>query len=156
MSFFACIARIVQSQTTIGIIRVESAWAITEPCACAVAEACSAGSPKCSTGRGSGFFCGSWKASASRRVILIIDNAKYHRARLPAQWRAEKPADFDLDFLPPYSPEFNPIERVWKRTRRNRLHHANFPKLASGAETVEAQFAKGSEPNHELASLCVL
>src|SRR5438034_3701942 len=25
---------------------------------------------------------------------------------------------FALDFLPPYSPELNPIERVWKLTRR--------------------------------------
>ena len=50
----------------------------------------------------------------------------------------------------------NPIERVWKRTRRNCLHNVYFPKLAKVVETVEAQFAKWSEPNAELASLCRL
>jgi DDE superfamily endonuclease len=61
-----------------------------------------------------------------------------------------------LDFLPPYSPELNPIERVWKRTRRNCLHNVYFPKLGMVVETVEEPFAKWSEPNAELASLCRL
>jgi transposase len=31
-----------------------------------------------------------------------------------------------LDYLPPYSPELNPIERVWKLTRRQCLHNRYF------------------------------
>jgi hypothetical protein len=89
-----------------------------------------------------------------RRVIVIIDNAKYHHAKLHAEWRTEKMGRFALDFLPPYSPELNPIERVWKRTRRNCLHNVYFPKLVKVVETVEGQFAKWSEPNAELATLC--
>src|SRR6266851_7857987 len=58
-----------------------------------------------------------------RRVVVITDNAPYHHARLHKSWR-EKHADrFALDFLPPYSPELNPIERVWKLTRRRCLHN---------------------------------
>jgi transposase len=91
-----------------------------------------------------------------RRVIVIIDNAKYHHAKLHANWRQAQSGRFDLDFLPPYSPELNPIERVWKRTRRNRLHNVYFPKLARVVETVEEQFEKWSRPNAELASLCCL
>jgi transposase len=64
-----------------------------------------------------------------RRVIGIIANAKYHHAKLHADWREAHHGRFDLDFLPPDSPELNPIERVWKRTRRNRLHNVCFPKL---------------------------
>jgi len=48
-----------------------------------------------------------------RRVVVITDNAKYHHARLHKQWREEHAEDFTLDYLPPYSPELNPIERVW-------------------------------------------
>jgi hypothetical protein len=91
-----------------------------------------------------------------RRVIVIIDNAKYHHAKLHAEWREQQHGQFALDFLPPYSPELNPIERVWKRTRRNCLHNVYFPQLARLVETVEAQFAHWSEPNPELASLCRL
>ena len=91
-----------------------------------------------------------------RRVIVIIDNAKYHHAKLHAAWRLEQQERFCLDFLPPYSPELNPIERVWKRTRRNCLHNVYFPRLALVTETVEKQFARWSKPNAELAALCQL
>ena len=89
-----------------------------------------------------------------RRVVVIIDNAKYHHAKLHADWRAECQASFALDFLPPYSPELNPIERVWKRTRRNCLHNVYFARLAMLLETVDRQFAKWWEPNSELERLC--
>ena len=89
-----------------------------------------------------------------RTVMVITDNAKYHHAKLHADWRQAQQGRFVLDFLPPYSPELNPIERVWKRTRRNCLHNVYFPKLDQVVETVEQQFAKWSEPNVELASLC--
>ncbi len=89
-----------------------------------------------------------------RRVIVITDNAKYHHAKLHAGWREERQPWFTLDFLPPYSPELNPIERVWKRTRRNCLHNDYFPKLAMVVGKVEQQFTKWSEPNAELATLC--
>ncbi len=89
-------------------------------------------------------------------MIVIIDNAKYHHAKLLAGWRKEQQERFVLDFLPPYSPELNPIERVWKRTRRNCLHNVYFPKLAMVLDAVEAPFAKWSEPNAELAHLCHL
>ena len=89
-------------------------------------------------------------------MIVIIDNAKYHHAKLHANWREEHQGRFALDFLPPYSPELNPVERVWKRTRRNCLHNVYFPKLALVTETVEEQFVQWSEPNTELAALCRL
>jgi HNH endonuclease len=34
----------------------------------------------------------------------------------------------DFDFLPLYSPDLNPIERVWKLTRQRRLHNVYFAK----------------------------
>src|SRR6266699_1998092 len=46
-----------------------------------------------------------------RRVVVITDNARYHHARLHKEWREEHAEDFGLDYLPPYSPELNPIER---------------------------------------------
>ena len=91
-----------------------------------------------------------------RQVRVITDNAKYHHAKLHADWRAMQASRFALDFLPPYSPELNPIERVWKRTRRNRLHNVYFPKLANVIEAVEDQFARWSAPNCELAAVCRL
>ena len=56
----------------------------------------------------------------ARRVVVIADNARYHHARLHRDGRQERTGHFALDFLPPYSPELNPSERVWKLTRRLR------------------------------------
>jgi len=95
-------------------------------------------------------------AQSGRRVIAITDNAKYHHANLHKQWREQQAPEFVLDYLPPYSPELNPIERVWKRTRRNCVHNVYFPSLHALIARVEVQFAKWSEPNDELARLCAM
>jgi hypothetical protein len=55
-------------------------------------------------------------APTARRVVIIADNAKYHHGRLHKEWRERHSRRFALEFLPPYSPELNPIERVWKLT----------------------------------------
>lgn len=76
-----------------------------------------------------------------RCVIVITDNAKYHHARLHKSWREQQARHgFALDFLPPYSPELNPIERVWKLTRRLCLHNRYFSKLAEVIVAVETEF----------------
>lgn len=95
-------------------------------------------------------------AQSGRAVVIIIDNAKYHHAKLHQPWREQQAPDFILDYLPPYSPELNPIERVWKRTRRNCVHNVYFPTLQALVERVEGQFLKWSEPNDELTRLCAI
>jgi transposase len=91
---------------------------------------------------------------AGRRVVVITDNAKYHHAKLHAEWRAEQEPEFVLSYLPPYSPDLNPIERVWKLTRRLCLHNRYFPTLTGVVEAVERQFACWKQPNESLRRLC--
>jgi len=91
---------------------------------------------------------------AGRRVVVISDNAKYHHAVLHKQWRLEQEAEFALDFLPPYSPQLNPIERVWKLLRRLCLHNEHFPTLPAGLAAVEPQLERWSKPNESLRKLC--
>ena len=45
---------------------------------------------------------------SGRRVVVIADNARYHHAKLHADWRNNQAPHFVLDFLPPYSPDLNP------------------------------------------------
>jgi transposase len=95
-------------------------------------------------------------ARSGRRVIVITDNAKYHHATLHAGWRRLQEPDFTLHFLPPYSPELNPIERVWKLLRRLWLHNRFFASLHELTEIVDAQFAVWKRPNPVLKRLCSL
>jgi transposase len=93
---------------------------------------------------------------SGRRVVVITDNAGYHHARLHKQWRETHEEDFTLDFLPPYSPELNPIERVWKLTRRLCLHNRYFPRLEEVITAVEMQFLLWARPNEILRRLCAI
>ena len=91
-----------------------------------------------------------------RRVVVITDNARYHHARLHKEWRASHDEGFVLDYLPPYSPELNPIERVWKLTRRQCLHNRYFPVLEEVVAVVETQFENWRNGNETLRRLCAI
>jgi transposase len=51
-------------------------------------------------------------------AIMVLDQAGWHRAR-----DLRVPANVTLVPLPPYSPELNPIERVWLYLRERNLSH---------------------------------
>lgn len=93
---------------------------------------------------------------AGRKVMVIADNARYHHAKLHKPWRQLQAERFALDFLPPYSPELNPIERVWKLTRRLCLHNQYFPTLADVVSVVEKQFMSWHSGNDILRKLCAI
>ncbi len=93
---------------------------------------------------------------SARRSVIIIDNVRYHHARLHREWREKYAPRFSLHFLPPYSPELNPIERVWKLTRRLCLHNRYFPDLADVTEAAEGQFHLWRRGNESLRRLCAL
>ena len=42
------------------------------------------------------------RRASRRRVVIIVDNAKYHHANLHLAWRRAQRPDFVLRFLPPY------------------------------------------------------
>jgi hypothetical protein len=93
---------------------------------------------------------------AGRYVVVITDNAKYHHAKLHAHWRSQQAPKFVLDFLPPYSPDLNPIERLWKLTRRLCLHNRYFATLDSVVESVESQFCEWASGNDIVRKLCAI
>lgn len=95
-------------------------------------------------------------AHAGRKVVVIVDNAKYHHARLHRDWRQAQADNFVLDFLPPYSPDLNPIERVWKLARRLAVHNRYFPHLDDVVLAVETQFAQWKTCNEYYANYAQL
>ena len=46
-------------------------------------------------------------------ILLVIDNAIWHKSSI-----LEIPSNIELAFIPPYTPEMNPIEQVWKEIRK--------------------------------------
>ena len=94
--------------------------------------------------------------SRGKRLVLILDNAKYHHARMLQPWLRAHRKVLTLMFLPPYSPELNPIERVWKLTRRLANHTRHFPTLDHVVDAVQERFNLWVRPNRQLARLCAI
>jgi transposase len=92
--------------------------------------------------------------SPTRRLVLVLDNARYHHATLLRPYLTEKRHLLSLAFLPPYSPALNPIERVWKLARKLCTHNQYFPLLADLVTAVSAQLELWRKPNPVLARLC--
>lgn len=93
---------------------------------------------------------------SGRKVEIILDNAKYHHAKLHEGWRNKSSNRFALNFLPPYSPELNPVERVWKLVRRLATHNRYFSDLKEIASAVERRFSEWSAGSGVLRRLCAI
>jgi len=90
-----------------------------------------------------------------RPMVVITDNVSYHHSEeLEPFLKSHR--GLRLDFLPPYSPKLNPIERVWKLLRRLCTHNVYFETLEQLEEVVCHQLATWSKPNPVLKRLCCI
>ncbi len=77
-------------------------------------------------------------------VILIEDGAPYHRAKVVNEFKAEM-AEQGLLFveqLPSYSPDKNPIEKLWKNTKKEATHCRYFETFEDLRQAVLSAFEK--------------
>jgi transposase len=96
------------------------------------------------------------RRSHGKKMGVILDNARYHHAAALADWLHEHRTVLELLFLPPYSPELNPIERVWKLMRRACTHNEYFPELELLQNALTRQLTEWWKPNEDLRRLCCI
>ena len=89
-----------------------------------------------------------------KRMQIILDNAGYHQAKLILPWLEKHKDLLFLDYLPPYFPELNPIERVLKLITKLRLHNQYFHDLKGIIKVVAKQFLLWIKENEILKTLC--
>lgn len=61
---------------------------------------------------------------SEQQIVLIMDQAGWHKSR-----ELIVPTNIEIIYLPPYSPELNPIERLWKHLKANYIHNRVFESL---------------------------
>lgn len=73
----------------------------------------------------------------TKRFILYLDNAAYYGKPYVKEWLARHP-QFQLKFLPPYSPNLNLIERLWKLLRKEAFcrSYDSFEHMQRGVSAV--------------------
>ena len=69
------------------------------------------------------------KLHADTAITLILDNARYQRCDKVINKALE--LGIDLQFLPPYSPNLNLIERLWKFTKKQCLYNRYYESFLS-------------------------
>lgn len=89
-----------------------------------------------------------------RGAARVQDNARYPHAVFLKPLLKKYRKVLTLLFLPPYSPQLAPIERVRKLTRRLATHNRFFETLDELIAAAVACFNSGRKPNPVLRRLC--
>ena len=78
--------------------------------------------------------------------VVVLENGAFHKAK-----RLSVPKNILLIFLPPYSPELNPAEKMWQKFKRNFTN-----KLFRSIEEVKAFICEQSDLNtkNSTKSIC--
>ena len=77
-----------------------------------------------------------------RGAVLIQDNASYHKQQEVWEWFSSNRRWLDVHQLPPYSPQFNPTERLWQHTRKNGTHNRYFVNTDELTNTLTRVFGE--------------
>lgn len=85
------------------------------------------------------FFIAVWQTYPVRQKIhLILDGAPYHRAPLVQDWAVVM--NIELYYLPPYSPNLNLIERLWKVMNEHARNNRYFATAKASREAINGFF----------------
>jgi transposase len=86
-----------------------------------------------------------------REVVIILDNARYNYATATRVFAEEN--NIKLLFLPPYAPNLNLIERLWKFTKKhlvNNTYHEDYTQFVNATGNF---FKNLCDYNQELSHL---
>jgi len=97
-------------------------------------------------------------SQTSKHVLLIQDGAKYHTSKAARAFFETHRDRLSVFQLPSYSPDYNPIEFLWKKMKQRATHNQYFPQfeaLVSSVENALAYFARQVEEIKSLMGLYV-
>jgi transposase len=91
-----------------------------------------------------------------QRLILIQDGASYHTSAETQRFFAQHTDRLQVFQLPSYSPDYNPIEQLWKKLKQQETHLHYFPTCEALKEKVEQALLKFAQAPAEILALCGL
>src|SRR5215467_3359193 len=80
-------------------------------------------------------------AQTTEHLFLIHDGAKYHTSQATKQFLDAHRARITVEPLPSYSPDYNPIEYLWKKTKQRATHNQYFKEFAALTVSVDKALA---------------
>lgn len=71
------------------------------------------------------------KQTQGSNILLVMDGAGWHKSS-----KVKLPENIEIMYLPPYSPELNPIERLWQHIKENTIVNRVYESLKSLEDSV--------------------
>ena len=87
-------------------------------------------------------------------IILFLDNASYFKAEIVSKWLEGHPK-LQIEFLPPYSPNLNLIERFWRFAKEKLVKNTYYEKYKTFRAKVFQFLNHVDEHVEELSTLMV-
>jgi transposase len=91
-----------------------------------------------------------------KKFVMILDNARPHHAKKVTEYVEKNVSNLKFLFLPPYSPNLNPAENVWKLLRKKATHNVYFDSLKSLYSKVENTLEEFAKPNISRKNYCAV
>jgi transposase len=80
-------------------------------------------------------------AQTTEHLFVIHDGARYHTSASTQAFLAAHSDRITAEPLPSYSPDYNPIEYLWKKTKQRATHNKYFKEFAALTISVEKALA---------------
>lgn len=87
---------------------------------------------------------------SNTHALMVMDGAGWHSSN-----DLEIPENVSILLLPPYSPELNPTELIWRHLRQRKLSNRLYPTIDDLEAAVDDTWLWISNQQEELSSLCL-
>jgi transposase len=93
---------------------------------------------------------------SDQRIVMVLDNARIHHAKLLQPFLEAHKHVLTLLFLPPYSPELNIIEGLWKWMKATVIHNVFFQTVQQIHQAVQGFIQQiNQKPEITVDRLCL-
>lgn len=94
---------------------------------------------------------------SSGKIVMVLDNARIHHAKLIQPFLLKHQERLELLFLPPYSPDLNPIEGLWKWLKMSVVYNVFYEAIQDIYRNVQAFISEINQmPKTVIDRLCLL
>jgi transposase len=94
-------------------------------------------------------------ADSGRPITLVLDNARYQKCQSVAN--KAKELNIELLYLPPYSPNLNLIERLWRFVKKQVLYSKHYDRFDAFRNSINTCIAElGTRYKNEMQSLMTM